>query len=44
MGRDTVWIMVASMLAAYEICDPVDLSGKRITPETKLEFTNAMVR
>ncbi|KAF9021651.1 hypothetical protein BDZ89DRAFT_1163664, partial [Hymenopellis radicata] len=43
MGRDTVWIMVASMLAAYEICDPVDLSGKGITPQTELEFTNAMV-
>lgn len=32
------------MLAAYEISNPVDLAGKPITSDSKLEFTNAMVR
>ncbi|KAK0204523.1 cytochrome P450 [Desarmillaria ectypa] len=43
MGRDTVWIMVASLLVAYEITDPVDGAGNPLTLDTKLEFTNSMV-
>lgn len=44
MGRDTVWIMVASLLAAYEITNPTDGAGNLLTRDTKLEFTNSMVR
>ncbi len=44
MGRDTVWIMVASLLAAYEITSPTDGAGNLLTRDTKLEFTNSMVR
>ncbi|KAJ6532992.1 cytochrome P450 [Mycena capillaripes] len=43
IARDTVWIMAASMLAAYDIVDPVDLDGNKLTADTPLEYTNAMV-
>lgn len=44
IARDTIWIMAASILAAYEITNPKDLDGNPITSETELEFTNAMIR
>jgi hypothetical protein len=36
--------MAATMLAAYDIVDPVDLEGNKLTADTPLEYTNAMVR
>lgn len=44
MARDTIWIVVANILAAYEITDPVDVDGKKLTADDHLEYTNAMVR
>jgi hypothetical protein len=37
-------MMAASMLSAYDIVDPIDLHGNKITADTPLEYTNAMVR
>lgn len=44
MAFDTLWIMAAHLLAAYEIVNPIDEEGMPITNETYLEYTNAMVR
>ena len=44
MARDTLWIMAAHILTAYEITDPVDMEGRKLTAESRLEYTNAMVR
>ncbi|KAJ7075369.1 cytochrome P450 [Mycena belliarum] len=44
IARDTVWMMAASMLTAYDIVDPIDRAGNRLTADTPLEYTNAMVR
>lgn len=43
MAFDTLWIMAAHLLAAYEIVNPIDEQGRPITTETHLEYTNAMV-
>ncbi|KAF8219463.1 cytochrome P450 [Tricholoma matsutake] len=43
MARDTLWIMAASMLTAYEISEAVDVDGRKLTAESPLEYTNAMV-
>ncbi|KAJ7155326.1 cytochrome P450 [Mycena filopes] len=43
IARDTVFIMAATMLAAYDIVDPVDLNGNKLSSESPLEYTNAMV-
>ncbi|KAJ6604989.1 cytochrome P450 [Mycena sp. CBHHK59/15] len=37
LATDTVWIVVASVLAAYKICKPLDENGKEYTP--KVEYT-----
>lgn len=44
MARDTIWIMAAHILTAYDIVDPVDEQGSVVTADSNLEFTNAMVR
>ncbi|KAH9940667.1 cytochrome P450 [Amylocystis lapponica] len=31
MARDTMWIIAMSVLAAFDICDPVDLRGNPLT-------------
>ncbi|KAJ7124060.1 cytochrome P450 [Mycena crocata] len=43
IARDTVWMMAASMLAAYDIVNPIDLEGNQLTAQSPLEYTNAMV-
>lgn len=44
MARDTLWIMAAHILTAYDIVDPVDMEGQELTANSHLEYTNAMVR
>lgn len=34
MAFDTLWIMAAHLLAAYEIVNPIDEQGRPITTET----------
>ncbi|KAJ7155325.1 cytochrome P450 [Mycena filopes] len=43
MARDTIFIMAASILSAYNITNPLDSEGKILTAESHLEYTNAMV-
>ncbi|KDR81038.1 hypothetical protein GALMADRAFT_241660 [Galerina marginata CBS 339.88] len=43
LARDTLWILAAHILTAYEIIDPVDMTGKKLTSESSLEYANAMV-
>lgn len=44
MARDTLWVMAAHILAAYDITDPVDMDGNKLTVDTPMEWSNAMVR
>ncbi|PPR07338.1 hypothetical protein CVT26_013654 [Gymnopilus dilepis] len=44
MARDTLWIMAAHILAAYDVLDPFDMEGNKLTSESDLEYTNTMVR
>lgn len=44
MARDTLWIMAAHILTAYDIVDPFDMEGQKLTANSHLEYTNAMVR
>lgn len=44
MGRDTVWMMAASILTSFDISDPVDLDGNPITSDKDMVYTNNMVR
>ncbi|KZV60973.1 cytochrome P450 [Peniophora sp. CONT] len=37
MALDTVWIAVASVLAAFDICKAIDTGGAEITPEINIE-------
>ncbi|CAA7268209.1 unnamed protein product [Cyclocybe aegerita] len=39
MAIDTVWIAMATVLSAYDICMPVDENGKPIVPEVKFRRT-----
>ncbi|KAK7046845.1 cytochrome P450 [Favolaschia claudopus] len=43
IARDTIWMMAASMLTAYDIVNPTDLDGNKLTADSPLEFTNAMI-
>ncbi|KAJ3512866.1 hypothetical protein NLJ89_g3273 [Agrocybe chaxingu] len=43
IARDTIWILAASILSAYEISDAYDMEGKKLTPDSPLEYTNAMI-
>lgn len=44
IARDTIWVMAASILTAYDISEAVDMDGRKLTAESPLEFTNAMIR
>ncbi|KAJ7241848.1 cytochrome P450 [Mycena rebaudengoi] len=39
MARNTLWITIASILAVFDITDPVDAAGKPLTVEDNLEYT-----
>ncbi|TDL26777.1 PAH-inducible cytochrome P450 monooxygenase PC-PAH 3 [Rickenella mellea] len=41
MGRETLWITAASILAVFQISDPVDREGKPLDPNA-IEYTNSM--
>ncbi|THH15927.1 hypothetical protein EW146_g4637 [Bondarzewia mesenterica] len=41
MGRETLWITAASILATFNISDPVDREGKPLDRAT-IEYTNSM--
>ncbi|THU82305.1 cytochrome P450, partial [Dendrothele bispora CBS 962.96] len=43
IAKDTIWVMAASILTAFEITDPLDMNGNKLTSESTLEFTNAMI-
>lgn len=43
IARDTIWVMAASILTAYDISEAVDMDGRKLTAESPLEFTNAMI-
>ncbi|KAJ7649001.1 cytochrome P450 [Mycena polygramma] len=43
IARDTLWIIAASLLTAYDITDPRDADGEVLTRDSCLEYTNAMV-
>ncbi|KAJ7046191.1 cytochrome P450 [Mycena alexandri] len=43
MAKDTLWIMMASILTAYTIADPFDMDGNVLTAESHLEYTTALV-
>jgi len=42
IARDTIWIIAAN-IAAYDISDPVDASGKHLTAGDHLEYTNSLI-
>ncbi|TFY81394.1 hypothetical protein EWM64_g2621 [Hericium alpestre] len=41
MGRDTLWITSASILATFDITNPVDKEGKPLDPAS-IEYSNSM--
>ncbi|KIK57962.1 hypothetical protein GYMLUDRAFT_228547 [Collybiopsis luxurians FD-317 M1] len=43
VGLDMVWINVVSILATYEIGEPIGEDGKRLDPD-QIEYTNSMNR
>ncbi|KAJ3512864.1 hypothetical protein NLJ89_g3271 [Agrocybe chaxingu] len=43
MARDTLWVMAAHILTAYDITDPVDKDGNKLTADSPMEWSNAMV-
>ncbi|KAF8168806.1 cytochrome P450 [Mycena galopus ATCC 62051] len=42
MARNTMWITIASVLATFDITDPVDEKGKPITAEDNLEYSTSI--
>ncbi|KAJ7825078.1 cytochrome P450 [Mycena leptocephala] len=42
MARNTLWITIASILATFDITDPVDAAGKPLTAEDNLEYTTSL--
>jgi hypothetical protein len=44
MARNTLWITIASILAVFDITDPVDAAGKPLTVEDNLEYTTSLSR
>ncbi|THV05807.1 cytochrome P450 [Dendrothele bispora CBS 962.96] len=43
MARDTLWIMAATILTTYDITEATDMNGQKLTSDSYLEYTNAMV-
>jgi len=41
MGRETLWITAASLLATFNISNPIDREGKPLD-RSKIEYTNSM--
>ena len=44
IARDSIWIIAASILTAYDISEAIDIDGTKLTPESPLEFTNGIIR
>ncbi|KAJ7930344.1 cytochrome P450 [Mycena leptocephala] len=42
MARNTLWITIASILATFDITDPVDAARKPLTAEDNLEYTTSL--
>ncbi|KAJ6535984.1 cytochrome P450 [Mycena vulgaris] len=42
MARNTIWITITSVLAAFDIGDPVDKSGKPLTSDDPLEYSTSI--
>lgn len=44
IASDSIWIIAASILTAYDISEAIDIDGTKLTPESPLEFTNGIIR
>ncbi|KAJ7082882.1 cytochrome P450 [Mycena belliarum] len=42
LALDTIWIVIASTLCSYRICEAVDIRGKEVEP--RLEYTTGLIR
>lgn len=44
MARNTMWIIIASVLVTFDITNPVDHAGKALTSEDHLEYSTSISR